>query len=513
MSATVSPSPPAAPRRPPRMRVEQDFLRQVPVHVVWELTLACNLKCQHCGSRAGKRRPGELSTAEALEVVESLARLGTREVTLIGGEAFLRKDWTEIVRAIRGHGMYCAIQTGGWALTPRRLEDGMAAGLQGVGVSIDGLRELHDWVRGVRGAFDNALDVLRRARDAGLNRSVNTQIGAETIPQLRELMHTVIDAGAQQWQIQLTVAMGNAVDHPELLLQPYRLHELMPLLAELRDEGARRDFTMIVGNNVGYFGPYEHRLRAVLDEGVHWGGCSAGQTAMGIEADGTVKGCPSLPTRGYAGGNVRDLTVEEIWATAPEMHFGRLRGKDDLWGFCKNCYYADVCRAGCTWTSHSLLGRPGNNPYCHHRVDVLRKQGLRERIQKMEEAPGASFAIGRFEVVLEEIPADGSDAPGRFVRGTDPVLVPLLGKPIAGMDRGAPPDVGRVPPRLELCYDCKRHIYAHEIACPHCGGDVAAGHARQREDHERAEALIARLSSLMVRLGAPASSTETAAAD
>jgi hypothetical protein len=146
-------------------------------------------------------------------------------------------------------------------------------------------------------------------------------------------------------------------------------------------------------------------------------------------------------------------------------------------------------------------------------VDVLRRQGLRERIRKLEDAPGASFAIGRFEVVLEELPEDGSDAPGRFVRGTDPVLVPLLAKPIAGMDRGAPPDVGRLPPRLALCYDCKRHIYAHETTCPHCGGDVAAGHARQREDHERAEALIARLSGLMARLGAPPAPAEAAAAD
>jgi Y-X(10)_GDL-associated radical SAM protein len=485
------------PRIPARMRSEGDLLRSVPVHVVWELTLACNLHCQHCGSRAGKRRPGELNTQEALEVVESLARLGTRELSLIGGEAYLRKDWTDIVRAARGHGMYVAIQTGGWAFTPKRLEEGIAAGLQGVGVSIDGMAELHDRVRGVKGAFENALSVLRRARDAGINRSVNTQIGAETIPHLRELMHTVIDAGAKQWQIQLTVAMGNAVDHPELLLQPYRLHELIPLLAELQDEGERRGFTMIVGNNIGYFGPYEHRLRPVVDERVHWTGCAAGQTAMGIEADGTVKGCPSLPTVGYAGGNVRQLSVEDIWNSAPEIHFGRLRSVDDMWGFCRTCYYADVCRGGCTWTSHSLLGRPGNNPYCHYRVEELAKRGLRERVRKVEDAPGRSFAIGRFELVTEEIPADGSDAPGTVVSTSDPMLVPLLRKPIAGMDRGPAPEVGRLPPRLELCRACRCHIYAHEAVCPHCGADVAAARVAYEAERARALEAMARLETLM----------------
>jgi Y-X(10)_GDL-associated radical SAM protein len=496
----------------PRFRSESDFVQNVPVHVVWELTLACNLHCQHCGSRAGKRRPGELTTEQALEVVESLARLGTREITLIGGEAFLRKDWTEIVRAIRSHDIYCAMQTGGWAFTPKRLEEGMAAGLQGVGVSIDGMRELHDRVRGVRGAFDNALDVLRRAASAGLNRSVNTQIGPETLPQLRELMHTVIDAGARQWQLQLTVAMGNAVDNDGLLLQPHQLHTLFPLLAELADEGAQRNFTMVVGNNIGYFGPYEHRLRGILHEGDHWTGCAAGQNVIGIEADGTVKGCPSLPTIGYAGGNVKNLTVEDIWNTRPEIHFGRLRGKDDLWGFCRGCYYADVCRAGCTWTSHSLLGRPGNNPYCHHRVLELRKQGLRERIRKVEGAAQASFATGRFELILEEIPADESQPEGRVVATTEKVLVPLLRKPIAGMDKGPATGPGRRPEDLEICRACERHVFGHEIECPHCGADVAAVRARYEADRARRMDIMRTLTNLLDRK-ADATRTELVGAD
>jgi MoaA/NifB/PqqE/SkfB family radical SAM enzyme len=182
--------------KPARIRSDDDYRKFVPVHVVWEITLACDLKCQHCGSRAGRRRPDELSTAECLEVVEQLARLGTREVSLIGGEAYLRSDWTEIVRAIRSRGMYCAIQTGGRNLTPKRLAAAVDAGLQGVGVSVDGMAALHDRVRGVKGSFDRALDTLKRAKAAGLRVSVNTQIGSETMADLPRLMDTIIEAGA-----------------------------------------------------------------------------------------------------------------------------------------------------------------------------------------------------------------------------------------------------------------------------------------------------------------------------
>jgi Y-X(10)_GDL-associated radical SAM protein len=482
---------------PPRYLSEQDIKRFVPVHVVWEITLACDLKCLHCGSRAGHKRAGELTTAECLEVVEALARLGTREITLIGGEAYLRKDWTEIVRAIRSHGIYCATQTGGRNFTPQRLEEAVAAGLNGLGVSLDGLAPLHDKLRGVPGSFAHALDTLQRARAAGLNISVNTQIGAEVMPELPELMDTIVQAGAKQWQIQITVAMGNAADHPELLLQPHRVVELMPLLARLYREGADRGLLMVVGNNIGYFGPYEHVWRGFGDERVHWSGCVAGQTGLALEADGTVKGCPSLATVGFAGGNVRDLTLEQIWNSSKEIHFGRLRSVEDLWGFCRTCYYADVCRGGCTWTSHSLLGRPGNNPYCHYRALELQKKGLRERIVKIREAAPAPFAVGEFELIAERI-ADGAVV-SRSSSQRELVRLGDQG------ERWESPQEGRIPPTLELCRGCDSYIRPDETACPHCGADVAGAARKYDADIRRRKAVMAEMGRILSELAvAPA---------
>jgi MoaA/NifB/PqqE/SkfB family radical SAM enzyme len=90
------------------------------VYVVWELTLRCDHACHHCGSRAATARDGELSTAEALSVVGQLGAMGTYEVTLIGGEAYLRDDWDEIARAIVAGGMRCSMTTGGRGMTAER---------------------------------------------------------------------------------------------------------------------------------------------------------------------------------------------------------------------------------------------------------------------------------------------------------------------------------------------------------------------------------------------------------
>jgi Y-X(10)_GDL-associated radical SAM protein len=477
---------PTEPLTVPRQRSERDFRDFVPVHVVWELTLACNLKCSHCGSRAGKRRPDELTTAEALDVVDQLARLGTRELTIIGGEAYLRRDWTAIVAAAAGHGIYCAMQTGARALTENRLRAAIDAGLGGLGVSIDGLVESHDRVRGVAGAFEHALLTLRRAKAAGLNTSANTQIGPQTMQELPSLLDHLIEVGVGQWQLQLTVAMGNAVDHPELLLQPYQLLELMPLLAKLYHRARKHGIIVMPGNNIGYFGPYEHLWRSGGGERGHYSGCSAGQTVIGLEADGTVKGCPSLPTVGYAGGNIRDIPLEQIWRSSQ----GSLRPGDDLWGFCASCYYADVCRAGCTWTSHSLLGRPGNNPYCHHRAMTLAADGIRERVVKVEEAGPASFAIGRFELIEEALdggPPPTGESPGApephvcspatAGQSADPTAADTpSGRAVALAITQSVPSAPKprpiLPEVLEFCHGCNCFVREGEVTCPFCGGDL-----------------------------------------
>ena len=484
---------------------DRDSLR--PVHVVWEITLACDLKCQHCGSRAGKKRPDELTTAECLDLVRQFARLGTREVTLIGGEAYMRRDWLEIIREIRAQGMDCTMQSGGLHFTKERIKQAIDAGLQAAGISIDGLEEDHDRLRGVKGSFQAAVKSLKWISECGLTSSVNTQITSSVIPQLRELMNLFIECGAKNWQIQLTVAMGRAADNPELLLQPYELLKLMPLLAELHQEGIDRGMLMQPGNNIGYFGPYEHLWRGNGDDRVHWTGCNAGQNTIGVEADGTIKGCPSLPTYPYAGGNIRDLKLKTILRNTPQLAFNQTRGVDDLWGFCRSCYYADVCRGGCTWTSHSLLGRSGNNPYCHHRVLELAERGLRERIVQIERAPGKSFDHGRFALIVENLdgtaPRDGET----FIQAELPIsgnsliqiqrtkIQPngkskLLGngksaraamsrkdvrtgnqQSVSNRKTGAKLNQIRTP-NLEICRGCKRHVKEGTETCPHCGGSI-----------------------------------------
>jgi radical SAM protein with 4Fe4S-binding SPASM domain len=388
--------------------VLHDELRDVdlaarPFYVVWEITLRCDLACRHCGSRAGRPRADELSTNEALDVVAQLADLGAREVSLIGGEVYLRDDWLTIAKAVVDRGMSLGIVTGGRGMTRDRAKAAQDIGVKAIGVSIDGLEATHDDLRAVKGSHRAAMEALGHMRDIGLKRSVNTQICATNLREIEALWETLVPTGMHAWQVQMTVAAGRAADHPDVLLQPYQMLELLPLVARLKARADAAKIRLWPGSNVGYFGPYESMLRRDA-RGDHFDLCPAGRHAMGIEANGDIKGCPSLPTSGYVGGNVRDLSLRDIWLRSSELRFARERDKAELWGHCATCYYAEECHAGCTWTSHVLSGRRGNNPYCHHRALELLKIGRRERLVRKAIGPGEPFDFGMFDLVEEPWP-------------------------------------------------------------------------------------------------------------
>jgi len=377
--------------------------RWYPLYAVWEITLRCDLACRHCGSRAGRSRPDELSTEEALDLVRQMAEIGVEEVTVIGGEAYLRDDFPEIVSAIRKAGMRATMTTGGRSLSRDVARIAKQAGLESASVSVDGLEATHDALRGVRGSFVSAFAAIENLRAEGIGVSANTQIGRTSLREIPEVFELLVKAGIHSWQVQLTVAMGRAVDEPDLLLEPYQVLEVMPMLARIKRRAVEAGVRVWPGNNIGYFGPYESLLRGTLPRG-HLASCGAGRSTLGIEANGDIKGCPSLPTADYVGGNIREHTLRDIWERAKPLRFTRDRTVKDLWGYCGGCYYADTCRAGCSWTSHVLFGRPGNNPFCHHRALELLREGKRERIVRVKPAPGTPFDQGLFDLVVEPWP-------------------------------------------------------------------------------------------------------------
>src|SRR3954466_4967061 len=147
-----------------------------PIYCVWEITLQCDLAFRAWGAPAGHKREGELTTEECLDLVRQMAELGVMEVTLIGGEAYLRDDWTDIIREIRRRGMSATMTSGGRGNTAQKTRAAKEAGLESVSISIDGNEVTHDRLRGVKGSYQSAFRAMDLLREAGVKVSTNTQI-------------------------------------------------------------------------------------------------------------------------------------------------------------------------------------------------------------------------------------------------------------------------------------------------------------------------------------------------
>lgn len=385
-----------------------------PLYVVWETTLRCDQSCRFCGTRAGRARDDELTTVEALDVVDQLAAMGTREVAMHGGEAYLREDWLTIVSRIRELGMDATMVTGGRGFTVELAREAKAAGLTAVSMSIDGVESTHDGLRGLKGSHASALRAMGWLRDAGVPVGCNTQLNRQNYHELPKILDIIAPFKPYGWQVQLMVPMGRAADHEDLWLQPFDLLELMPSVADARTLCDSRGIKLWPGDNIGYFGPYEHQIRFERTRSGHSGGCGGGVIAMGLESHGDVKGCSAMGAQGFVGGNVRTSRIADLWKDAPALCLTRNFTLDDLWGYCRSCYYGEICKGGCVWTASTILGKRGNNPYCHHRALEMLRKGKRERLVQVRRAAGLIRDTALFELVEE-------DAPSEWVESLPPV--------------------------------------------------------------------------------------------
>ncbi|MCA9508748.1 MAG: radical SAM protein [Myxococcales bacterium] len=373
-----------------------------PAYVVWELTLKCDQKCVHCGSRASKPRKNELNSHDALKIVQQLSEQGTREVVLIGGEAYLHQDFLSIVQALVDSGINVGMTSGGKGIDEDCAMSMKNAGLSFVSISIDGLKKTHDTIRANKGSFDSALQALKHLKENNIRISVNTNINRINMIELEEMYELFFALKISSWQVQITAPLGRAADRPHMLLQPYDLLNIVPRIAKMKERAFKDGFLIMPGNNLGYFGPEESLLRSMRPEDSdHWLSCQAGKFIMGIESDGGLKGCPSLQSEHYLAGNLRKNSLRDLWENSVTIKKHRIRGVKDLWGFCARCDFKEICLGGCTFTSHSVFDRPGNNPYCHYRALKFKSEGKRERLIKIKNAPNKAFDNGKWELIEE----------------------------------------------------------------------------------------------------------------
>jgi radical SAM protein with 4Fe4S-binding SPASM domain len=325
--------------------------------VVWNTTPACNLACKHCYFGACDERDSEeLSTAEAKSFIDSLADLDVPVLVFSGGEPFFREDIAELTAYATERGIRPIASSNGTFLTEERAAAVADAGMQYVGVSLDGVGDTNDEFRGVDGAYENALEGLRNARDAGMGTGIRMTMTEGTIDDVPEVVDLLVEEDVDRVNIFHLIYAGRGNDIIDADLSFHRTRRALDYLYERTKEIAAEhpDKQVLTAGNYAdaiYFYEKiredrpEHAERArelLFDDsaGRVVKNGDAGPKVVNVDHRGDVH--PSMFLSQYTMGNVRDqslatiLEASDLWANLAEP-------ADHLTGKCGRCPWKEVC--------------------------------------------------------------------------------------------------------------------------------------------------------------------------
>ncbi len=184
-----------------------------PFVIIWEVTRACPLACQHCRAEAVHRRdPRELRGEMVGRFLDQVARAQPRVFVLTGGDPMMRPDLLDIVFGATQRGLQVAMSP---SATPRFVKADLCkfrdVGLKRVSLSIDGAtREAHDAFRGVQGTWDRTMESIVAAREARLEVQINTTFTRQNIGQFDEFVRLLNEIKPSLWSVFQLVPTGRA---------------------------------------------------------------------------------------------------------------------------------------------------------------------------------------------------------------------------------------------------------------------------------------------------------------
>jgi radical SAM protein with 4Fe4S-binding SPASM domain len=321
-----------------------------------EITQRCNLRCRHCGSDCGREsRHKELTTEEWLAFLGYLAKnFDRRQVALVvtGGEPLCRPEFDRIVGAIREHGLTWGMVTNGWALSAANVDRLVARGIASITVSLDGLRESHDWLRGVPGSHDHALAGIRRLARSGIPFfDVVTCANPRNLAELPRVGEVLREAGVHDWRLFSIFPKGRAKDDAELLLPPEGFRALLDFIRREREAHDASGFHTRFSCEAYLPAALD---RAVRDEPYF---CRAGINVASVLCDGAIGACPNI-TRSLVQGNIRTDDFKTVW----EDRFEPYRKRDWMrQGPCSACGEWKRCLGN---SLHLWDHEAGRTAYC-----------------------------------------------------------------------------------------------------------------------------------------------------
>jgi 12,18-didecarboxysiroheme deacetylase len=345
------------------LRYERDS-RKMPSHllqfsadkrpvVVWNVGRRCNLRCVHCYSHSRDQEyGGELTTKQGEALIDDLAAFKAPVMLFSGGEPFMRPDVLQLARRAKAGGMRVVFSTNGTLIDEKMANELAEIGLSYAGISIDGLRETNDRFRGVKGAFDLAIQGIRNCKKAGIKVGLRFTINKINVADVPGIFKLLEDEDIPRVCFYHLVYAGRGSKLVEEDLDAAQTRATVDQIIDLTADLHKRDKTkevLTVDNHADGVHLYLRMVREkspraadVLKLLKMNGGNNTGIAIGCVSWDGSVHADQFW--RHYSFGNVKDRPFSQIWTdTSNELMAGLKNRRHLLKGKCGRCVWQDIC--------------------------------------------------------------------------------------------------------------------------------------------------------------------------
>jgi len=349
-----------------------------PFLVVWNFTKKCNLRCKHCYANAGKTS-NELSLSERYNVIDQLNEAGVVAVSFSGGEPLSHAYFWDVAEYAVDKGMHVSVASNGTLIDKRAARKLKGIGVDYVEISLDASNPVvHDDFRGVKGAFDRAVNGIRNCVQEGLLTGIATTAIRYNFDDIPSIVDLAENLGVQRLIVFNFVPTGRGKMNIEIDLTAEERGNLLRFLYDKLEEGKVQVFSTSptyaveavrrIENGTGVKLTPTHfadvciqgNQAMVLADFI--GGCGAGRLYCGIEANGDITPCVFIPE---VVGNVRDGFLD-VWQKNPILEL--LRDRDNEEYSCNDCDYKYIC-GGCRARAYGYYNSLiAHDPGCHVRT-------------------------------------------------------------------------------------------------------------------------------------------------
>jgi len=340
--------------------------------MIWNFTNRCNLFCHHCYSKADANAKDTLSFTQICDTIPAMVQSGVKFVIFSGGEPLIRADIFDIAKQMKKHGIMTYLSTNGMYINSKNALQ-IKETFDYIGISIDGIEQIHDQFRGQKGSYQKAIEGIKHIQDVRGNAGIRFTLTKETQDSFYNMFELAENLKVDKLYISHLVYSGRGLENLKIDIDKKERRKYVQFIIEKAFEYYNRSdgIDLVTGNMemdavmlIKYFKTHHPKfVSPLLDNLKKWGGNSAGERLGNMDWDGNIKPDPFFPK--IIGNYLKD-GFENVWLGDNDI-LKKLRQKPrNIGGICASCSYIDICNGGSRSRAYAISGDlSAEDPSCY----------------------------------------------------------------------------------------------------------------------------------------------------